>query len=93
MRYLVCYDINEDRVRAHVAAILEAFGPRVQESVFECELSEADLALLVARVQRALGPEPAGNVRVYRLCRDCLAASRGIGPVAAGVGVEPCVVI
>lgn len=39
--YLVVYDISCDRERGRTAAVLEGYGVRVQESVFEVRLSPA----------------------------------------------------
>lgn len=41
--YLVCYDIADDRRLAKVAKTMKGFGDRVQFSVFECQLTKADL--------------------------------------------------
>ena len=38
MLYLITYDIADDRRREDVATLLSGYGPRVQLSVFECEL-------------------------------------------------------
>lgn len=38
MRYVVAFDISDDRVRKKVADLLEAVGLRVQRSLFEVEL-------------------------------------------------------
>ena len=38
MRYVVTYDIADDRRREDVATLLSGYGPRVQLSVFECDL-------------------------------------------------------
>jgi CRISPR-associated protein Cas2 len=40
MFYLVCYDIVSDTRRSKVSKLLEAYGFRVQKSVFECVLDE-----------------------------------------------------
>lgn len=37
MRYVVTYDIADDRRREDVATLLSGYGPRVQLSAFECE--------------------------------------------------------
>jgi CRISPR-associated protein Cas2 len=37
MRYVVTYDIADDRRREDVATLLSGYGPRVQLSVFERE--------------------------------------------------------
>jgi CRISPR-associated endonuclease Cas2 len=34
VRYVVAYDIEEDRARVRIAGVLERFGVRVQKSVF-----------------------------------------------------------
>jgi CRISPR-associated protein Cas2 len=35
---VVCYDIADDRRREDLAGLLSGYGPRVQLSVFECEV-------------------------------------------------------
>ena len=48
--YLVVYDISCDKERGRTAALLEAYGVRIQESVFEARLTRA----LKSTLQRAL---------------------------------------
>lgn len=79
MLYLVAYDIADDRARLRVSETLEAFGTRVQESVFECRLDTADVEDLRVRLARALGDALLGQIRAYPVCRDCLRGSFGIG--------------
>lgn len=71
MEILVAYDVTTDdaagrRRLRRVAQACEAYGQRVQKSVFECVLSEADLEMLVARL-RAEMDEASDSIRVYRL--------------------------
>jgi CRISPR-associated protein Cas2 len=83
MRYVVAYDIEDDRARARIADVLERFGLRVQKSVFECRLEGKDLDRLIRRLERELtAVGGAGNIRIYRLCADCYGASKGLGSVA-----------
>jgi len=42
--YLVCYDISDEKRLAKVGKIMRGFGDRLQYSVFECQLTRADLA-------------------------------------------------
>lgn len=71
MEILVAYDVatydaaGRKRLR-RVARACEAYGQRVQRSVFECALNEMDLERLVARL-RAEMDESADSVRIYRL--------------------------
>jgi CRISPR-associated protein Cas2 len=42
--FLVTYDICEDKRLARVHKIMRGFGDHLQYSVFECQLTQADLA-------------------------------------------------
>lgn len=42
--FLVCYDICHDRRLAKVHKTMRAFGDHLQYSVFECQLTPAELA-------------------------------------------------
>lgn len=67
---LISYDIADDRERGKVATLLEAHGTRVQYSVFECNLSETQLANLKKKLAPHVKPED--SIRFYRLCRECV---------------------
>ena len=49
--YLVCYDVTDDRERNRVAKVVEAFGLRIQFSVFECRLCRTALANLCRQLE------------------------------------------
>ena len=36
LTYVIAYDISDDRRRSQVAAVLQAYGDRIQRSVFVC---------------------------------------------------------
>jgi CRISPR-associated protein Cas2 len=79
MFFMVCYDISNDRKRTYLAKILGAYGNRVQESVFEVRVSEAQLKELRQRLQDAAGEEDYANVRFYPLCANCRAKACDLG--------------
>lgn len=81
--YLVCYDIADRRRLARVARLMEGYGERVQESVFECLLDEGRFRALIREVERELDIEH-DHVRYYTLCAKDRADIQvdGIGPVA-----------
>jgi CRISPR-associated protein Cas2 len=71
MEVLVAYDVATDdaagRGRLHrVAKACEGSGQRVQQSVFECVLSEPELARLEGRLSRLIDPSR-DSLRIYRL--------------------------
>lgn len=71
MEILVAYDVSTEapegqRRLRRVAHACEAFGQRVQKSVFECVLSEAQVEILVHQLERLIDPT-ADSLRIYRL--------------------------
>lgn len=93
MRYVVAYDIEDDRVRTRIADVLQGYGARVQKSVFECLVESDELDRLTRRLQAELETSPGGDIRFYRTCASCLEVSFGIGEVAEGLGGEPWIVV
>lgn len=74
MRYVITYDIADDQRRDDIATLLSGYGPRVQLSVFECDLPSArDAGRLRARLRDVIDPAE-DQIRVYPLddkaCRD-----------------------
>ena len=51
-RYLVAYDISDDARRGRIAVTLQAFGERVQYSVFLVDGKPADFVRLRSRLKR-----------------------------------------
>ena len=52
--FIVCYDIACDRRRTGVAAICEAFGERVQYSVFLCNIDRMTRVRLEAKLRETI---------------------------------------
>jgi CRISPR-associated protein Cas2 len=73
---LITYDVEtvtpagERRLR-RVAKICEAYGHRVQKSVFEVVCNEADKVRLVAALQAVIDPVR-DSIRIYRLPAQAL---------------------
>ena len=80
MRYLVCYDVSNDRRRQHLVDVLLDYGTRVEESVFECSL-EAQLAASMTDRIRKVVDTGEDKVLVYGLCESCAGKVLTIGPV------------
>jgi CRISPR-associated protein Cas2 len=70
MLYLVCFDISDDKIRNRVGNYLEAFGNRVQKSVFEVELDDRK-ALAYLQVKLGSWLEDGDDMRFYPLCQSC----------------------
>lgn len=70
LTHVVAYDIRVDDVRARVAAVLQAFGDRIQKSVFLLRLDADDVDELVARLSGMIDVET-DSVYVLRQCSAC----------------------
>jgi CRISPR-associated protein Cas2 len=76
MWYVIAYDIADDRRREDVATVLSGYGPRVQLSVFECELANAHAAAELQLHLRRLIDADEDQIRSYPL--DGQAASQAV---------------
>lgn len=65
----VCYDIADDRRRRKASKVLEAFGKRVQRSVFECEIEQRQFVTMRQKLSQIVAE--GDRVRYYRLCGSC----------------------
>ena len=74
MYILVTYDVDttdksgQRRLRRVAKACLD-YGQRVQNSVFECELTEAQLCILKERIKEIID-NSLDSIRVYHLNRN-----------------------
>lgn len=83
MDVLVAYDIDTttrsgQRRLARVAKICEGYGIRVQYSLFECRLTEADLARLKIELEDVLDTD-VDHVRFYRFAGDVADSRQTLG--------------
>ena len=77
-RYVIAYDIPDDRRRTKIATTLEGYGERVQYSVFECLLGVRQFDALWEELCQLLKPEQ-DSLRVYRLCAACARWTKAVG--------------
>lgn len=70
-RYLIAYDVSDDRLRTKLADMLQDFGHRQQYSVFAAWLNESQYRKLLQRLYALCDGQPDIEVRIYRLCAMC----------------------
>jgi CRISPR-associated protein Cas2 len=70
--YVVVYDIPCDKRRKKVSDLLEGYGRRVQQSVFECVLTATKFDELRCRLKKQVSL-PEDSVRFYPLSGHTLA--------------------
>lgn len=67
---VVAYDVSDDRRRSRVVKLLESVGVRVNYSVFECMLTDAQYEKLRQNIGKAIKPRE-DCVVYYPICLDC----------------------
>jgi CRISPR-associated protein Cas2 len=50
-RYLVAYDIRDDRRLRNIAGCMEGYGTRIQYSVFVCDLSDQEKVIMRGNIE------------------------------------------
>lgn len=70
-RWVVCYDVADDRRRRRIERALLGLGVRVQHSVFECRLGYAEARFHLGRLAAELDAET-DSLRAYPLCVWCV---------------------
>ena len=90
MRYIVCYDIADDKRRKRVADLLDAHGDRIQESVFEISASGKIFQACLKKLEQSINPQE-DRLSVYSLCASCDRNARyfGVAADAPRTGEEP----
>lgn len=81
--HVIAYDTPHDRTRRRLSTILEGYGDRVQDSLFECWLEAGQREALIHRLRRTLNART-DKLRIYVLCGKDVA-----DVLQAGVGNPP----
>jgi CRISPR-associated protein Cas2 len=81
MQMVIAYDIAHPRRLQRVAKVLKDYGLRVQNSIFEVEISPATFRELRQRTEALLDPMEDG-VKYFPLCGRCSGLVLNIGPAA-----------
>ncbi len=68
--WLVCYDVHEPARLRRAAKVLEGSGQRMQESVFRCWMTPAQMHRLRWELTQVL--EPNDEVLLIPLCPRCV---------------------
>lgn len=82
MYIVVTYDIRKNRRRRRIRKILAGLLSHVQKSVFEGEIADAAFRRLLDRATEEMDRSE-DNLRIYRICERCRAAT-----TVEGVGIR-----
>lgn len=76
MKYVVAYDISNDKRRKKLSELLDAYGVRVNYSVYEIELNKSKREKLLHEIElQKLFDKKYDSLRFYHLCETCVPKS------------------
>lgn len=84
-KWLVIYDIRNEKRLAKIAKIMLKFGFRVQKSVFEMECSKFSIKRMRVMIKAVMHSED--SVIIFDLCPKCWQKKKQIG-LKAGIPYE-----
>ena len=80
MKYVITYDISNDKRRKKLSDLLEGYGYRVNYSVFECELNQTKFDKLLYEIElQKLVDKKYDSLRFYYMCKNCISKSFDVG--------------
>ncbi len=77
-RYIVSYDISDNKTRLQVGRIVSGYTYRVQKSVFEGVMSEKGFNELLTRLKKK-HLEFTDSIRIYKVCEKCMSKIEYLG--------------
>ena len=79
MRYLIAYDVADDKRRTRVVKRLQNFGKRIQFSLFECDLEPMDYLRMCRKVEAVLNFQE-DRLHIFPICAACTGRMIKQGP-------------
>ncbi len=67
---IVAYDVQKDKHRTKIAKLLQAYGVRINYSVFECMFTSKQMEKLQTSVKKYLDKKT-DTIVFYTVCVDC----------------------
>ena len=77
-RYIVSYDISDNKTRTQVGKVASGYIYRVQKSVFEGVISQKGFNELLKRLKNN-HLEDTDSIRIYKICEKCVSKVEHFG--------------
>lgn len=76
--YMAAYDVSDDQRRARLAALLQAYGDRIQKSVFLLSVDADELNTITTKAENIMNANT-DSLWVLRQCAGCWEVSIQLG--------------
>ena len=71
MKVIICYDVNDNKVRYRLVKYLEKFAVRVQYSVFKADLTDEKITEINHYAEELLSHGANGSFQIYKTSKNC----------------------
>jgi CRISPR-associated protein Cas2 len=75
--YLIAYDISNNKKRKKISELLDAYGERINLSVYECMMNQKQKEKVVNQIKDIISKNDI--VKIYFICSKCFAKSIHLG--------------
>lgn len=79
MKYIICYDIKEDRIRQRVVKLLESKAHRMQYSVFIGEFDDAGCKIVQSELLATVADADRPLLLMVPMCAACESKAWTVG--------------
>ena len=86
MRYVIAYDVAQDKQRTRLSELLMGYGERVQKSVFEADLKKGEVQEILRRAANLIAA--GDSLRLYPQCETCTKGIMSQGRAAASLHIS-----
>ncbi|GEM_PF-481393 len=76
MRYVIAFDVSDNKVRRRLTKILMGRGHRIQESVFAVTMRSHELKSVARKLEKTLDQK--GVIHIFTICGSCAKKSLAI---------------
>lgn len=77
-KYIIIYDIANNKHINKISSILLDYGIRIQKSVFEVHVHDENFRTMKMRLHSVINPAEDG-IKIFQVCESCLGGRRAIG--------------
>lgn len=72
MKYLIAYDISDNKLRGAIVKMLEEFAYREQKSVFIADFQESEVLSIKERLKSCLRGKAGYSIMLTPICGKCI---------------------
>lgn len=91
MKYIICYDVSDNKCRRQIVKYLEAMAQRIQYSVFLADCSTKRILAAKKKLWEMAAKAKGTSITIAPLCNECQSKVQQYGEVLESV--DACIIV